>query len=276
MEDVHVIEKILCFSTTKFDFVVCAIEESNDLELMIMNQLMGSLQAYEERFKRRHKKPSEQVLNAKAALKENGGENEEEEEEIMTIFITMKVVINPLEVVEEEKVVIILVKQLKGGMINLMLNVIIIISMVIFLGNVKPMLNIIITISMAIFLGIVEVMLEKRPILLVITKKMKSQHYYLTMEQVITCDYKEKFVELEEKVKGNVSFGDSSKVQIQGKGTILIFLRVGSHKLIKDVYYAPKLRSNILSLGQLVEKDNCLLLKDQNSNLVAKVFMSKK
>ncbi|RDY09425.1 hypothetical protein CR513_06201, partial [Mucuna pruriens] len=31
------------------------------------------------------------------------------------------------------------------------------------------------------------------------------------------CGYKEKFVELEEKVKGNVSFGDSSKVQIQGK-----------------------------------------------------------
>ena len=39
---------------------------------------------------------------------------------------------------------------------------------------------------------------------------------------------KEKFLELEENVKGNVSFGDSSKVKIQGKGTILISLKDGS------------------------------------------------
>ncbi|RDX83791.1 hypothetical protein CR513_35260, partial [Mucuna pruriens] len=39
------------------------------------------------------------------------------------------------------------------------------------------------------------------------------------------CGYKEKFVELEEKVRGNVSFGDSSKVKIQGKDTILIDIK---------------------------------------------------
>ena len=84
------------------------------------------------------------------------------------------------------------------------------------------------------------------------------------------CGCKEKFVELDEKVKGNVSFGDSSKVQIQGKGTILFSLKDGAHKLITDVYYVPKLKSNILSLGQLVEKgyeihmkDCCLWLRDK-------------
>ncbi|RDY04875.1 hypothetical protein CR513_11344, partial [Mucuna pruriens] len=68
MKDIHVVENIICSLTIKFDFVVCEIEESKDLELM------SSLQAYEERFKRRHEEPLEQVLNAKASLKENGGE----------------------------------------------------------------------------------------------------------------------------------------------------------------------------------------------------------
>jgi len=38
------------------------------------------------------------------------------------------------------------------------------------------------------------------------------------------CGYKEKFVELEEKEKENVSSDDSSKVQIQGKSTNFNFL----------------------------------------------------
>ncbi|RDY05546.1 hypothetical protein CR513_10606, partial [Mucuna pruriens] len=74
MEDICVVEKILRSLTIKLDFVVCAIEESKVLELMTVYQLIGSLQAYEERSKRRHEEPLEQVLNAKAFLKENGGE----------------------------------------------------------------------------------------------------------------------------------------------------------------------------------------------------------
>ncbi|RDX68045.1 hypothetical protein CR513_53012, partial [Mucuna pruriens] len=57
MEDIYVIEKILHSLTIKFDFVVCEIKESKDLESIIVDQLMNSLQAYEERFKRRHEEP---------------------------------------------------------------------------------------------------------------------------------------------------------------------------------------------------------------------------
>ena len=96
------------------------------------------------------------------------------------------------------------------------------------------------------------------------------------------CGDKLKFVSIDENVQDNVYFGDSSKIQICGKGTILISSRNRSHRLIHDVYYVPKLKSNILSLGQLLEKGyevnmkNCYLwLRDQSGNLIAKVYMSK-
>ncbi|XP_016675110.1 uncharacterized protein [Gossypium hirsutum] len=76
------------------------------------------------------------------------------------------------------------------------------------------------------------------------------------------CRCKEAFVKLDEKVRGNVLFGDSLKVQIQGKCTILISLKDGGHSLITNVYYVPKLKSNILSLEQLLERGYEIYMKD--------------
>nr|GFA52529.1 hypothetical protein [Tanacetum cinerariifolium] len=45
-------------------------------------------------------------------------------------------------------------------------------------------------------------------------------------------------------------FGDGSCVSIKGKGSILFQGRNREHKLLKDVYYIPALRSNVISLGQ--------------------------
>ncbi|XP_052111510.1 uncharacterized protein LOC127742809 [Arachis duranensis] len=44
-----------------------------------------------------------------------------------------------------------------------------------------------------------------------------------------------KFVALDTNVKGHVRFGDESKVEINGKGTILFELKNGSHKILSDV-----------------------------------------
>ena len=61
------------------------------------------------------------------------------------------------------------------------------------------------------------------------------------------CGDRAKFVNLDEKVQDNVSFRDSSKIQIYGKETILISSRDGNCRLITDVYYVPKLKNKILS-----------------------------
>ncbi|XP_070012611.1 uncharacterized protein [Nicotiana sylvestris] len=74
IEDVRVVENILRTLTPKIDFVVCVIEESKDLDSMTVEQLEGSLQAHEEKIKRRQEVPIEQLLKIQASFKDYGGE----------------------------------------------------------------------------------------------------------------------------------------------------------------------------------------------------------
>ncbi|KAK2407959.1 putative mitochondrial protein [Trifolium repens] len=49
LEDVAVIEKILRSMTRKFDYVVCSIEESNDIDSLSIDELQSSLLVHEQR-----------------------------------------------------------------------------------------------------------------------------------------------------------------------------------------------------------------------------------
>lgn len=55
------------------------------------------------------------------------------------------------------------------------------------------------------------------------------------------------FVEFDESITGNVTFGESFQIPMIGK--ILIRLKNGRHEFISNVFYVPKMNNNILSLG---------------------------
>ena len=52
MDDVVIIEKILRSMTSKYDYVVCSIEESNDLDTLSIDELQSSLLVHEQRISR--------------------------------------------------------------------------------------------------------------------------------------------------------------------------------------------------------------------------------
>ncbi|KAA8535921.1 hypothetical protein F0562_028399 [Nyssa sinensis] len=60
IEDVTIIEKILRSMTPKFNFVVCSIEESKDIDELSIEELQGSLQVHEQKITQQEKE--EQAL----------------------------------------------------------------------------------------------------------------------------------------------------------------------------------------------------------------------
>jgi len=74
----------------------------------------------------------------------------------------------------------------------------------------------------------------------------------------------------------HVAFGDVSKVEVKGRGTISYLQKDDLIGSIQDVYYVPNFKTNILSMGQLTQKcysiflkDRLLRLKDNQGQLVA-------
>ncbi|KAL0454378.1 UNVERIFIED_CONTAM: hypothetical protein Slati_0777000 [Sesamum latifolium] len=74
---------------------------------------------------------------------------------------------------------------------------------------------------------------------------------------------------------------DDTKVEIKGKGTVILATKNGDYKLLHNVYYIPKMKNNILSIGELMEsghkvrmENKYLWLRDHDDRLIAKVAMT--
>jgi len=64
MEQILVVEKILCSLASQFNYVVCSIEESNDVTTFSIDELQSSFLVQEQ-----HMKPLNQEIDNEQALK---------------------------------------------------------------------------------------------------------------------------------------------------------------------------------------------------------------
>jgi hypothetical protein len=86
------------------------------------------------------------------------------------------------------------------------------------------------------------------------------------------------FSELDRTVQDTVKFGDGSVVNICGKGTIIFSGRHGEHKVLMGVYWIPRLKNSIISIGQMDEGGARVLIEggvlrvwDRRHRLLARV-----
>lgn len=90
------------------------------------------------------------------------------------------------------------------------------------------------------------------------------------------------FTKIDRAITGKVRFGDDSRIDIKGKGSISFIDKNGEKRVMTDVYFIPELKSNIISLGQATEsgcdvrmREDYLTLHDQDGKLLVKATRSK-
>jgi hypothetical protein len=88
--------------------------------------------------------------------------------------------------------------------------------------------------------------------------------------------------DLDESVRTEVKVGTDEVVPVLGKGVVNILTKQGQQKTISDVYYAPGLKHNLLSIGQLTEKKYKLVfdgsdceIYDPNRHLIIKIQVTR-
>jgi hypothetical protein len=96
------------------------------------------------------------------------------------------------------------------------------------------------------------------------TEADKSNLWYLdTGSSNHMTSNKKWFVKLDYSVKRSIKFADSSQVMTASMGSILVKRKDGHESTINEVLYVSSMTSNLISLGQLLEKDYTIRLADR-------------
>ncbi|GKV39214.1 hypothetical protein SLEP1_g47020 [Rubroshorea leprosula] len=240
-QDVTVVEKILCSMTPKYNFVVCAIEEANDLDEMSLEELESSLLVHERKLNRQEQ--NEQALKATVGTsssfsnRSNRGRGRGRGRNQQTQFFEgrgrgrgrFQISYRPKSA-DKSKVECFQCHKY---------------------GHYQS---------------------ECRANLPTNEDTGCSNHM---------CGDKAAFSTLDESFRDNVKFEDNSKVSVRGRGQVTIQIRGNAAQTISNVLYVPELKTNLLSIGQLQEKGYEIIIKngvcriqDSKLGLIAQVKMT--
>ncbi|PRQ17740.1 putative RNA-directed DNA polymerase [Rosa chinensis] len=230
MAELVIVEKILRSMTAKFDYVVCSIEESNNLTTMTIDELQSSLLVHEQRM--RGHGGEEQALKVTYEDRTSGrgrgrggfrgrgrGRSRQQfNKALVECYKCHKLGHFQYECPEWEK------------------------------GANYAELD------------------EKEEMLLMAYVELNNSK----MEEVWFLDSgcsnhmsgnKKWFIDLNEQFRQSVKLGNNSKMAVMGKGNVRLQAN-GVTQVFTDVYYIPELKNNLLSIGQLQEKGVAILIQN--------------
>lgn len=91
----------------------------------------------------------------------------------------------------------------------------------------------------------------------------KVQHWFMdsgaSNHMTGKLDY---FIEINNDFKVIVRMGDKKELKVEGKGTVIMYMENDKFKILENVYYAPSLEYNLLSVGQFMRRGYSLLFDD--------------
>jgi hypothetical protein len=223
MEQVTVVEKILRSMPAKFNYVVCSIEESNDVTTLSIDELQSSLIVHEQRMKGQKDHSDDQALKMSNAGRGRGRGTSRgrgrgrQSKELVECYKCHKLGHYRNECSEWE------------GSANYAEL------------NEEEML----------------LMAYNDEI-----KNCKEEVWYIDSGcSNHLVGNKDWFFDFDDNFRESVRLGNDSKMAVMGKGSVKLSIDGRVH-VITEVYYLPGLGNNLLSVGQLQQKHLTIVFKD--------------
>jgi hypothetical protein len=234
MEDITIIEKILQSMSAKFNYVVCSIEESHDIDELSIDELQSSLLVHEQRMV--SNLPEEQVLKVimhsgefsngygrsrgwgrESRGRGRGRTNDQKpfDKSRVECYHCHKYGHYQYECTEKDE---------KANLVET----------------------------------------EEEMLLMAYLDKdeLQSDKWYLDSGcSNHMCENKALFSYLDETYKDTVKLGNNSCISVMGKGNIKFHMKDKTMQIISSVFYIPELKSNLISMGQLQEKGYTIIIQ---------------
>lgn len=231
--DSKVVEKILRTLVEKFTYVVCAIEESNDIKLMTVDGLQSSLMVHEQNLNRH--KGEEHALKVEGQWRPNYGRGRggspnrgrgrggyqgrgrgSSSKEMVECYKCHKMGHYKSECPDWDKE-----------------------------ANYAEM--------------------DEDMVLMAHVDMIKEEEEHVWFLDSgcsnHMCGTREWFIEFDGSFRQNVKLGDDRRMMVEGKGSLRLEIN-GTIRVITSVYFVPGLRNNLFSMGQLQQKGLRVIIDD--------------
>ncbi|WVY93645.1 hypothetical protein V8G54_032733 [Vigna mungo] len=278
ISDVMIIEKIMRSMPAAFDHIVVAIEESRDMEKLKIEELQSAFEAYEMRRNGRKQRNDQalkiQHVSGEGKKKIEQVERENEDQEGKSGSTNKKNAMRKQYTKEEKKNMECFVCRKKGHLsYECWFNK--------DVQNKKGR-------NKEAHL-VEEEELESEPLILMVATNTESSEttkdiWYVDSGCSNHMTYNKSWLtNLDESKKSKVRVADNSTLKVEGIGNVQIKRKNGMHATLENLLLVPKMKCNLISVGQLTENGYTIIMGsnaqmevfDQGKNLILNCVRSR-